>query len=94
MAEALVQPIASEDVATVVARTATGSPVGDIEIAGPEVLSIQEFVKRTLTADGDARIVATAADAPYFGALIAERTLLPEDDAQLSEARLDEWLSA
>src|SRR5690606_24722319 len=45
---ALIQPIAAEDVATAVARTAAGAPQGDIEIAGPEAFGMDEFARRAL----------------------------------------------
>ena len=46
---ALIQPMAAEDVATAVARTAAGSPVGDIEVAGPEAFGLDEFIRRGLS---------------------------------------------
>jgi hypothetical protein len=32
--------------------------------------------------------------APYYGATVDERTLVPVDGAQLFQTRLDEWLPA
>jgi len=90
---ASIQPIAAEDVATAVARTAAGEPVGDVEIAGPEVLSFGDLVRRTLAAQGVAHEVVTAADAPYFGARIEEQTLLARDGAQTFPTTLDDWLA-
>ena len=29
----------------------------------------------------------------YFGAMLAERTLVPEEDAKRGEIRFDDWLS-
>ena len=31
-------------------------------------------------------------EARYYGALLGERTLLPEDGARLGEIRFEEWL--
>jgi len=92
---ALVQPIAADDVATAVARTASGEPVnGDIEIAGPEQFGMDEWVRRGLTFRGDPRTVVRDDTAPYYGARVDERTLVPVGGAQLFETRLDEWLPA
>ena len=90
---ALIQPMAAEDVAAAVARAAAGSPVnGDIEVAGPEQFGLDEFIRRGLAFRKDARTVVRDDAAPYYGAVIDERTLLPVDGAQLAETRLDEWL--
>ncbi|WP_374974687.1 SDR family oxidoreductase [Microbacterium trichothecenolyticum] len=91
----LVQPIAAEDVATAVARTAAGAPLNaDVEIAGPEVMGLDEMVRRGLTFRGDAREVVTDPEAPYFGALMEERTLMPVTGVQVFETTLEEWLPA
>lgn len=91
----LMQPIAAEDVATAVARTAAGAPLdGDIEIAGPEVMGLDELVRRGLAFRGDAREVVTDPEAPYFGARMQERTLMPIDGVQVFATTLDEWLPA
>ncbi len=93
VSSASIQPIAADDVATGVARVAVGDPVGDVEIAGPEVLTIGDLVRRTLAAQGVERQVVMADDAPYFGAAIEERTLLPVDGARVFDTRLDDWLA-
>ncbi|WP_127819038.1 SDR family oxidoreductase [Microbacterium sp. CPCC 204701] len=91
----LMQPIAAEDVATAVARTAAGAPLNaDIEIAGPEVMGLDELVRRGLAFRGDPREVVTDPEAPYFGARIDERTLMPVDGVQVFETTLEEWLPA
>jgi uncharacterized protein YbjT (DUF2867 family) len=91
---ALIQPIAAEDVATAVARAAAGDPVGDIEIAGPEAYGMDEFVRRTLAFREDPRTVVRDDTAPYYGAVIEQRTLLPVEGAQIFPTRLEEWLPA
>lgn len=89
---ALIQPMAAEDVATAVARTAAHEPVGDIEIAGPEAFGLDEFIRRGLAFRGDPRTVVRDDAAQYYGAHIEERTLLPVEGAQIFETRLEEWL--
>ncbi|MFK4805123.1 SDR family oxidoreductase [Microbacterium sp. ZW CA_36] len=88
----LVQPIAAEDVATAVARTAAGTPQGDIEIAGPEAFGMYEFIRRGLTFRKDPREVVRDDSAPYYGAQIEERTLLPVEGAEIFDTRLEDWL--
>ena len=90
---ALIQPMAADDVATAVARAAAGTPTGgDLEIAGPEQFGLDEFIRRGLTFRKDARTVVRDDTAPYYGAIIEERTLLPVDGAHIAATRLDEWL--
>ncbi|GAA5210264.1 SDR family oxidoreductase [Microbacterium kyungheense] len=92
---ALVQPIAAEDVSTAVARTAAGAPVnGDLEIAGPEQYGMDEWARRALEFRGDPRTVVRDDTAPYYGAVVEERTLVPVEGALLFETTLDEWLPA
>src|SRR5262249_20510635 len=51
---ALMQPIASDDVAASVADIAVGEPLnGMVEIAGPEPIRMDELVRRYLTATRD-----------------------------------------
>ncbi|MGF6822616.1 uncharacterized protein YbjT (DUF2867 family) [Microbacterium sp. ZKA21] len=91
---ALIQPIAAEDVATAVARAAAGDPTGDVEIAGPEAFGMDEFARRALTFRGDPRTVVRDDSAPYYGAQIEERTLIPVEGAHIFETTLEEWLPA
>jgi uncharacterized protein YbjT (DUF2867 family) len=89
---ALIQPMAAEDVSTAVARAAAGAPLGDTEIAGPEAFGLDEFIRRGLGFRGDPRVVVRDDSAPYYGAQIEERTLLPVDGAEIFPTTLDAWL--
>jgi len=90
-----VQPIAADDVATAVARTAANEPLnGTIEIAGPEKMGLDDFVRAGLAFRHDDRAVVTDPDAEYFGAHPDEHTLVPSDGATIFETRLDAWLPA
>jgi uncharacterized protein YbjT (DUF2867 family) len=90
----LFQPMASEDVAKAVARTAVGSPVnGIVEIAGPEKFRMDELVRQALAARNDPRQVVADPEAPYFGDYqVDDSTLVPGDDALLGEIRFRDWL--
>jgi uncharacterized protein YbjT (DUF2867 family) len=89
------QPIASEDVAKAVGRTAVGAPVnGIVEVGGPEKFRMDELVRRALAARNDPREVVTDPAAPYFGAYaVDDRTLVPADDALVGEVRFRDWLA-
>jgi uncharacterized protein YbjT (DUF2867 family) len=94
LAPVLFQPMASDDVATAVARIAVGAPVnGVIEVGGPEQFRFDELIRRFLGSRNDPREVVADPGAIYFGAVLAERTLVPEEDATLGETRFDDWLS-
>ena len=89
----LFQPIASDDVAAVVAEVALAAPRrGIIEIAGPERAPFDEIVARYLKAVGDPRQVVRDPEARYFGGRVEERSLVPLGEARLGRIGFDEWL--
>src|SRR5690348_6344869 len=89
----LFQPIAAEDVATVVAEVALAAPRnGIVEIAGPERAPFNEFVARYLKAVGDPREVVRDPQARYYGGRVEERSLVPLGEAHLGRIGFDEWL--
>ncbi|QGM05630.1 SDR family oxidoreductase [Stenotrophomonas maltophilia] len=91
---ALVQPIASEDVAEAVARIALQAPAfGLVEIAGPDRTPLLKLVQRFLRATGDTRHVAEDSQARYFGARLAEDTLVPVGRAWLGKRAFESWLA-
>jgi uncharacterized protein YbjT (DUF2867 family) len=92
MAPVYFQPIAGDDVAKAVGRLAVGSPVnGRVEVAGPEPVRMDEFFGEVLAARNDPRTVVTDPNAPYFGSVLGERTLLPGEGAILAETRYRDW---
>ena len=94
LAPVLIQPMAAEDVATEVARVAVGAPVnGIVEIGGPEQFRLNEIVARYLAAREDTRSVIADPNAPYSGAKLGERTLVPESNAAIGATRFEDWLS-
>src|SRR6266436_644938 len=89
----LFQPIASDDVAAIVADVALAAPRnGIVEIAGPERAPFNEIVARYLKAVGDAREVVRDPEARYFGGRVEERSLVPLGEARLGQIGFDEWL--
>ncbi len=89
----LFRPMAANDVASAVTRGALAEPLdGIVAVAGPEQFRFDEVVRRVLAAHGDPRVVAADPEALYYGALLAERSLIPGDGARLGTTRLQEWL--
>ena len=94
LAPVLIQPTAAEDVATEVAKVAVGAPInGIVEVSGPEQFRLDEIVRRYLAAGDDRRSVIADAHARYYGAELGERTLVPNNNANIGETRFEDWLS-
>jgi uncharacterized protein YbjT (DUF2867 family) len=86
------QPVAGDDVAQVVRRTAVGSPLnGRVEVAGPEQYRMDEFIRTVLANKQDSRQVVADEHARYFGTELSERSLVPLGEAILGEIKFTEW---
>jgi uncharacterized protein YbjT (DUF2867 family) len=89
----LFQPIAADDVASVLAEVALAAPRnGVVEIAGPERAPFNEIVARYLKAVGGPREVVRDPEARYWGGRVDERSLVLLGEARLGRICLDEWL--
>jgi uncharacterized protein YbjT (DUF2867 family) len=89
----LFQPMAADDVASAVVAVAVGQPIdGVVEVAGPEQFRFDEVVREVLAERHDPRKVVADPQATYFGSLLAERSLVPFDDARLGKTTLRQWL--
>jgi uncharacterized protein YbjT (DUF2867 family) len=94
LSSALMQPIASDDVAAALTDVALAEPLNDtIEIAGPEPIRMDEFARRFLSATRDPRKVTADVHAQYFGTELNDQSLTPGDNARLGPTRFEEWLS-
>ena len=94
LSPALMQPIASDDVAAIVTDVVVAEPSnGTIEIAGPERIRMDELARRFLSATGDPRKVTTDVHALYFGTELNDQSLVPAGKARLGTTRFEEWLS-
>jgi uncharacterized protein YbjT (DUF2867 family) len=92
--DALIQPIAADDVAAAVCEISLGAPAqGVVEIAGPEEFRFDQFVNQGLTAKSDPRTVVADPQARYFGAELQEGSLLPTNPVHLGEIRFSDWLA-
>jgi uncharacterized protein YbjT (DUF2867 family) len=90
----LFQPMAADDVASAVGRIAVGPPVnGIVEIGGPEQFRVDELVRRRLATLNDPREVVADPNAFYSGAKLSDNTLVPGNNARLSETRFETWLT-
>jgi uncharacterized protein YbjT (DUF2867 family) len=91
----MMQPIAADDVAAALTDVAVAEPLNDtIEIAGPEPIRMDEFVRRFLSATHDPRKVTADVHALYFGAELNDQSLVPGpgDKPRLGPTRFEDWL--
>jgi uncharacterized protein YbjT (DUF2867 family) len=93
LSPALVQPIAADDVATVLTQVVVGAPRNDtLEVAGPESFRLDLFAEQYLNAQQDPREVIADPKARYFGAELDDRSLTPGPNPILGEVTFEQWL--
>jgi uncharacterized protein YbjT (DUF2867 family) len=93
--DALIQPIVSDDVVSVLAEIVLGQPVnGTLEVGGPERFRFEAFIDRVLSAKNDKRNVVADLHARYFGTELAEESLVPIGKARLGQTRFDAWIGS
>src|SRR5215468_3195228 len=93
LAPILFQPIASDDVAAMVADVALAPPRnGIVEIAGPERAPFNEIIARYLKAVGDPREVVSDPEARYWGGRVEQHSLVSLGEPRRGRIGLDEWL--
>lgn len=89
------QPVASADVARTVAGIAVGAPLNGVEdLAGPERLPLDEYIRQYLKAKRDPRTVVTDESATYFGAAMDHHPLVPIGKAHVGTVSLEDWMKA
>jgi uncharacterized protein YbjT (DUF2867 family) len=78
--DALIQPIAAQDLAAEVARVAAGPPLGGIEnIGGPEKISFEQMAVAVLSKRGESKTVVVDPQATYFGTPLSTGSLVVAD---------------
>ncbi|MGE2721670.1 SDR family oxidoreductase [Mycolicibacterium celeriflavum] len=94
IAPLLVQPIAPDDIAEVLAEVAVGLPQGRyVDVAGPETQDLVDMARRTLAARGrQVKLVPTWSG--MFGLSMAGNVLLPGENARIAPTTFDDWLAA
>ena len=93
VAPLLIQPIAPDDLAAVLAEVALGEPQGrHADIAGPAPQDLVDMARRTLQARGrEVTLVPTWSG--VFGPSMAGDVLLPGEDARIMPTTFEEWLA-
>ena len=94
LTHATLQPIAAADVADAVADVAVADPVnGTVEVAGPQPIPLDELARRVLAVDGDTRTVTPDPNARYFGAVLDDHSLRPDNGARVGPTTFEDWLA-
>jgi uncharacterized protein YbjT (DUF2867 family) len=94
LSPALIQPIASDDVAAALAEFTLGRPLNaTVEVAGPESCPLDNIARKYLAASSDQREVIADVNARYFGVSLNDRSLTPGDSPRLGAIRFAEWLN-
>jgi uncharacterized protein YbjT (DUF2867 family) len=92
--DALIQPIAADDVAAEVARVAVAAPLnGVVNIGGPEKISFADLARTVLAKQGTDKTVVVDPQATYFGTPVTETSLVTGKDAVLGTVRFADWLA-
>ncbi|MBA2125406.1 NmrA family transcriptional regulator [Hyphomicrobium methylovorum] len=93
LSPALLQPIASDDVASAVAEIALGKPRnGIVELAGPEKIPLDSLVRQHLAQVSDRREIIADIHARYFGTELDDKSLTPGAAPILGSIRFADWL--
>ena len=78
--DALIPPIAANDVAAAVARAAISQPLNDIvDIGGPRKVTFEELARTVLARQGDDKTVVVDPQATYFGTRLSTNSLVTAD---------------
>jgi uncharacterized protein YbjT (DUF2867 family) len=92
LSPALIQPIASDDVAAALADLTVGTPVnGTVEVAGPEPIALDKLAGMVMAAKGDRRRVIADIHARYFGSVLDDQSLTPGKNPRIGPTRFEEW---
>lgn len=87
-----IQPIAAKDVAAAVTAVAAGTPLNGLhDIAGPDIFTLDELGRITLSHQGDSRTVVTDPTAGMFAAVKGD--VLTDKNAHLAPTHYTDWLA-
>ena len=94
VSSALFQPIAADDVARFLASVVAQAPRnGIVEVGGPERLPMHQAVQRALDAHKEVRRIVADPQAPYFGSVLDDQSLVAAADATVGATTLEGWLA-
>ena len=89
-----VQPVATSDVAAELRRLILlDKPAGVVEMGGPELMPLPDFVRRVLLYDHDDRYVISDARTHADGFNLGSRHLVPIHPTTVGTTRLEAWLN-
>jgi uncharacterized protein YbjT (DUF2867 family) len=90
---ALIQPVSPDDVAETLAEVSTASPLnGIVEVAGSEVIGLNELARLILSGHEDPRQVIADPHARFFGAELRFRSLMPGTNPRIGPSTVRDWL--
>jgi uncharacterized protein YbjT (DUF2867 family) len=93
IAPLLIQPVAPDDVAAVLAEVAVGAPRGRCpDLAGPEPQALVDLARRTFAARGQQIRLVPTWDG-IFRESMAGKVLLPGEGARIAPTTFDDWLA-
>lgn len=94
IAPLLVQPIAPDDIAHVLAEIATGEPQGRyVDVVGPEPQDLVDMARRTNDILGRKVTLIPTWSGP-FDESMAGNAMLPGENARIAPTTFDQWLAA
>lgn len=92
--DALIQPIAADEVAAEVVRAAVAAPVnGVVDVGGPEKLPFSDLARSVLAARVADMPVVVDPQARYFGTPVDDTSLVTGDGAVIAPTRFADWLA-
>lgn len=92
--DANIQPIASKDVVSFLAKTAVDQPANTtLEIGGPEKFDIVSWISQYVNVTGKELQVEADTQALYSGSLLEKDTLTPQSPVYLGAARYSGWIA-
>ena len=94
IAPLLVQPIAPDDIAAVLAEVAAGEPQGRyVDVVGPETQDLVDMARRTHAVLGRSVKLVPSWAGP-LGEELAGNVLLPGEGARIAPTTFEQWLAA
>lgn len=94
IAPLLIQPIAPDDIAEILAEVAAGEPQGRyVDVAGPETQDLVDMARRTHDVLGR-RVQLVPTWSGPLDVSMAGNVLLPGENARIAPTTFDQWLAA
>jgi uncharacterized protein YbjT (DUF2867 family) len=91
---AAIQPIAADEVVSALTDLIFGKPLNaTIEIAGPVLMPMFEFIRYYMNSTEDWRQLVEDERALYFGTELNDKSLVPGENARLGKIKYEDWFS-